>query len=293
MSLNKTWHGGYGDIFKEHHVLPKKRLGQHFMADPGLLRSIAEIMVPNSNYVVLELGAGAGTLTRELCHRARWVHAIEMDRDLQGVASRITSSLDNLSWSWKDALETDLLGRDLALSYPEAPLSLCGNLPYYITSEILYRSLIPRSNWARMGFVVQLEVGERICARWGTKDYGRLSLWCQYRAKVSLEKKIPRGAFWPRPDVESCLVTLELMQNFPLDEDQEALMDALSKAAYSQRRKTILNGISTVLPHTPRFTLSEAIKASGLDPERRPESFGPDDFVTLTRALWPFWTQLR
>jgi 16S rRNA (adenine1518-N6/adenine1519-N6)-dimethyltransferase len=278
---------GYGQVLSEFQVSPKKRLGQHFMIDPGLLRTIATLMLPEgSSWVALELGAGIGTLTRELSPRAEWVYAVEMDRELAGASTRMTDSLSNLTWVWRDALLMDLTGHTLRDKHPGNQLALVGNLPYYITSEIIYRALIPRTSWSRLAFVVQEEVGERIAGQAGTKHFGRLSLWCQYRAEIVLERRLSRGSFIPKPDVGSCVVSLSMRDSFPLSEEKERFLDAVSRSLFSKRRKTISNGLDDVLPD--KDAVIAALKSSGVDPSRRPEDLGVQGFVAVTEALWPF-----
>jgi len=278
---------GYGQILREFEISPKKKLGQHFMIDPGLLQGVAALMLPEGfPWVALELGAGIGTLTRELCRRAEWVYAVEMDRDLAAPSARMIGHLSNLTWIWGDALEVaDLTGCKIREEHPDKRLALVGNLPYYITSELLYRSLIPRTPWSRLAFVVQEEVGERMIGRASTRDFGRLSLWCQYRADISLEKRLPPGCFLPKPEVGSCVVTLRMKESFPLAEEQERFLDDISRSVFSKRRKTLANGLTGII--RDKEAAVDALKSSGIDPSQRPEDLGVEGFVALAKALWP------
>ncbi len=280
----------YGQILKDTGVFPKKRLGQHFMTDPRLLDSLSQVMLPlGRSWVAVEIGPGIGTLTRELCKRAQWVYALEYDRDLQEASRQVLGDLTNLTWVWGDALQYDLSGAATKKTHPDRDLALCGNLPYYITSQILYSALVKRCFWTRMGFVVQEEVGQRMAGPKGSGNFGRLSLWCQYRGAVKIVRRIPGGAFLPRPDVGSCLVTLDLYPESPLTEPEEEFMDTLSRAAFSTRRKTLLNGLSPLFPD--KKALSEALSSSGIDPGCRAEDIGVAGFVTLARALLPNHSQ--
>lgn len=276
-------HKTYGNILKEHGLSLKKRLGQHFMLDPQLLDTIASIMIPGSSWVAFEIGAGIGTLTRALSKRARWVYAVEIDEDLKGAVAQTCQGLSNVTWIWGDALKTDLSGRTLKETHLECSLVLCGNLPYYITSEVLYTALVKRSSWNRMAFVVQEEVGERMVASPGSRQFGRASLWCQYRAKVTLVKKIPPGAFVPPPEVGSCLVVLDVYPSFPLTEAEEELLDRISRVVFAQRRKTILKSLLDLVPE--KDVLYRTITENQLDPQKRPEALTVDEFISLTRAL--------
>lgn len=278
--------GGYGVILRSYGITPKKHLGQHFMTDPGLLRAVASAMVPGSSWVALEIGAGPGVLTREIAQLAGKVYAVEIDRTFEGVQARICSELTNITWIWGDALKQDLSGQDIQDAHPGFGLVLCGNLPYYITSEVLYASLIKRPRWKRMAFVVQEEVARRMAAPGGTRDFSRLSLWCQYRANVCIERRISRGAFFPPPDVQSCLVSLELKNSFPLDEPTEEFLDTVSRAAFSARRKTILNGLGEL---ADKNDLLEIMERAGIDPRKRPEALGVEEFAALAERLRPVY----
>lgn len=276
----------YGQILSRYGVAPKKRLGQHFMIDPALLQVVARLMIPSEGqWAALEIGAGIGTLTRELAARAGWVYAIEMDRDLAPAVAKTCAGIANLTWIWTDALDYDLSGSALSQERPDASLVLCGNLPYYLTSDILYNVLVERTRWSRISFVVQEEVGERMAGPPGTRDFGRLSLWCQYRSRVSIERRISRGSFVPRPNVGSCLVALEVKPSFPLSAEEERVLDVVSRAAFSKRRKTLLNGLRDIA--VDRDALSSALTQSGIDPEERPEDLGVDGFVRLAKAVQP------
>lgn len=254
------------------------------MIDPALLRSIAMLMIPDEGrFVAVEIGAGIGTLTRELASRARRVYALEMDRDLSPAIEKTSAGLPNVDVVWGDALDFDLSGETVSRDNAGAPLILCGNLPYYITSEIMYSALVNRARWERMAFVVQEEVGERMAAPPGSRDSGRLSLWCHYRAVVAIEKRISKGSFIPRPDVESCLVTLEIKRDFPLAVPEEALLDAISRAVFSKRRKTLQNGLREVVPD--RDTLASLLDDAGISPTRRPEELSVDEFIRLTKVI--------
>jgi len=273
---------GYGRVLRDHAVVPKKRLGQHFMIDPALLSAIARLMVPEEGrYVAVEIGPGIGTLTKELAARTNRVYALEMDTSLGPVLSETIAGLANVEILWGDALEFDLTGEKTSKDHPGTPLMLCGNLPYYITSEVLYSAIVKRCRWSRLAFVVQEEVGERMAASPGSKDFGRLSLWCQYRTTVVISKRISRGSFVPRPDVGSCLVTLDVKPEFPLDEREEQILDSISRAAFSKRRKTLHNSLKEIIPDNA--TLSRVLVEAAIDPNRRPEDLRVGEFENLAR----------
>ena len=279
----------YGQIMREYELKLKKRLGQHFMLDPNLLKTISSIMVPGNSWVAVEVGAGLGTLTRALCERAQWVYALELDRDLIEPVAAVTGSIANLTWIWGDALKYDLTGKSLRQSHPQSPLVLCGNVPYYVTSEVLYSALIPRSEWKKISFVVQEEVGRRMAEPPGSRDFSRLSLWCQYRGSVTLERKIPRGAFVPPPEVDSSLVTIDIDERFPLTEEEEGVLNEISRAAFSQRRKTLLNSLAPLVGSKEALISVEDISSVSL--KKRPEELSLEEYVALTKGLAPIFVQ--
>ena len=277
---------GYGRILRGLSLIPKKRLGQHFMVDPGLLRAIARLMIPESgSWVALEIGTGLGNLTRELATRAQRVYSVEFDRSLAPAIQETCGQLPNVSIIWGDALGMDLSGYTLREENSDNSLILCGNLPYYLTSELLYAALVKRPRWDRIAVVVQEEVGERMASPSGTKDFGRLSLWCQYRAHVTIAKRIPRGAFVPPPDVESCLALMDINDSFPLSPEEEAVLNKISRAAFSRRRKTIRNGLLSIIANGE--ALDEVLTTTGVDGRLRPEDLGIGEFVALAKNLSP------
>lgn len=281
----------YGQIMREYEIKLKKRLGQHFMVDPNLLKTISAIMVPGNSWVAVEVGAGLGTLTRALCERAQWVYALELDRDFTEPAAAVTGSIANLTWIWGDALKYDLTGKSLRQSHPQSPLVLCGNVPYYVTSEVLYSALIPRSEWKKISFVVQEEVARRMSEPPGSRDFSRLSLWCQYRGSVTIERRIPRGAFVPPPEVDSSLVTIDMYDRFPLTEEEEDILNEISRAAFSQRRKTLLNSLAPLVGSKQALISIENISSVPL--KKRPEELSLEEYVVLTKGLAPIFVQKR
>lgn len=273
----------YGKFIRDNKIGLKKRLGQHFMVDPSLLRSIASAMVPCKDPVVLEVGAGIGSLTRELSALASHVYAVEIDEELIPAFKQTCLGLANVTLFVADILKTDLTGQCLFEKHDGHKLVLCGNLPYYATSEILYSALVKRPYWNNISVVIQEEVGKRITGKAGTKEFGRLSLWCQYRSEVKIERIIPKGAFIPPPEVSSCLVSMKSRPEFPLTTEEEILLDRIARAAFSQRRKKLLNSLLDF--HNNREELMDLLYKSGFDYQVRPEDLGVEGFVVLTQVM--------
>lgn len=273
----------YGQIMKDHGLKLKKRLGQHFMVDPTLLQKIAKTMVPGKESVVVEIGSGLGTLTSELCKRSHWVYALEIDKSLKAAAGEVTRDFTNLTWHWSDALEFDLSGKSTKEVHPESPLVLCGNVPYYVTSEVVYSAFVGRPLWNRLAFVVQNELGRRMATPPGSRQFGRLSLWCQYRSQVRVEKSLPKKAFLPPPKVDSCLVTMNVYDEFPLLEEEEKVLDEISRTVFAQRRKTVLNTLWPLIGS--KHQASKLGNELEIDLGKRPEALTMQEYTKLAKAL--------
>ncbi len=246
--------------------IPRRRFAQHFLHDPGILARLVEAIAPSSGDEIVEIGPGEGVLTRALLARVPHLTAIEIDRDL---AARLSAEFppDRLTVVCADALEFDFGAL--------APgVRVVGNLPYNISTPILFR-LAPLSGRVRdLHFMLQLEVVERMVAKPSTRAYGRLSVMLQTRFRMQKLFRVPRGAFRPPPKVESAVVR---MQPIPEDElpkvDRNAFAD-LVRRAFSARRKTLRNALGL---ETEEFT------GLRLDPKLRPENLSPEDYVRIAR----------
>lgn len=266
-------------------IAPKKRLGQHFITDRNLLRKLAELMIPGPGFSAVEVGAGAGTLTSELSKLALRVIAIEIDTRLKPVVEEMHfTSGGNVSWIWGDVLQIDLEKLvSSTRSEGETSWVLCGNLPYYLTAELLYKVLIPRTSFSRLAFLVQKEVAERMAASPGGRDFGRLSLWCGYRGTVRIQRRVPRHVFSPPPRVDSCLVTLDFHRSFPLKPSEEQSLDEISRHAFAQRRKTIANALKEMFEE--KKSLLSALEEAGISPDSRPEQIPLEAYIRLARLM--------
>jgi 16S rRNA (adenine1518-N6/adenine1519-N6)-dimethyltransferase len=238
---------------------PRKRFGQHFLHDPGVLaRLVDAIGVAKSDFVV-EIGPGEGALTRPLLERAEKLHAIELDRDL---AARLAADFpERLVVHQADALELDFA------QFPPG-MRLVGNLPYNISTPLLFHLGKFAARVRDMHFMLQLEVVERMVAAPSTVAYGRLSVSLQARFRMKKLFRVSKGAFRPPPKVESAVVRLEpLAQRLEIDED-------LLRKAFSARRKTLKNAL-------PGVDFAEL----GIDPKLRPENLSPQDYARITASV--------
>ncbi|HZS67834.1 MAG TPA: 16S rRNA (adenine(1518)-N(6)/adenine(1519)-N(6))-dimethyltransferase RsmA [Burkholderiales bacterium] len=236
---------------------PRKRFGQHFLHDPRVLARIVDAIAPQPGDVLVEIGPGEGALTRPLLERAQALHAIEVDRDL---AARLRE-LPGLTLHEGDALAFDF-------ARLPAGMRLVGNLPYNISTPLLFQLARYADRVRDMHFMLQLEVVERMVAAPSTSDYGRLSVALQARFAMEKLFTVSRGAFRPPPKVESAVVRLTpLRAMLAIDED-------LLRRAFSARRKQLRNALPDI-----------DLAAAGIDARLRPENLSPADYARLSALI--------
>jgi 16S rRNA (adenine1518-N6/adenine1519-N6)-dimethyltransferase len=254
--------------------MPKKRLGQHFLHDPNILRRIAEALGIEAGDTVLEIGPGPGGLTAELARRATRLIAIERDRDL---VPALRERFPEVELVEGDALELDWH----ALTGP-GPVRITGNIPYNITSPLLEQVLRPPRP-IRVVFLVQKEVAERVAAAPGGAEFGALTVGVQAVAGVERLFTVPAGAFKPRPKVDSAVLRLTPLAS-PLVTDEEVLpFRRFVVGIFGFRRKQLLRGLRELTDATPEVAAGW-LRAAGIEPAARPQELGPEVFVRLFRA---------
>ncbi len=246
---------------------PRRRFGQHFLHDPGILKRIIEAIAPVPGENIVEIGPGLGALTQPLLERAGALTAIEIDRDLAaGLADAFPAQALTI-------LQADALRLDYA-SYPGG-FRLVGNLPYNISTPLLFHLARSARHARDLHFMLQLEVVERMVAQPSTPAYGRLTVALQTRFTMKKLFNVAAGCFRPAPKVESAVVRL-----IPLPAGEpacdEAVLDQILRQAFSARRKTLRNA----LPLVP-----QDYEALGIDPKLRPENLGPADYVRIARHV--------
>ena len=270
----------------------RKRFGQHFLHDPGILRRIVEAIAPQPGDRLVEIGPGEGALTLPLLRACKRLTAIELDRDLIAALGERARGIGELEIIGADVLTVDfgkLAGgvplriepsRPSMASGPDALalLRIAGNLPYNISTPILFHCLDHAAAIRDMHFMLQKEVVERMGAAPGSKIYGRLSVMLQLRCTVEPLFKVPPGAFRPPPKVDSAVVRLVPLPMGSLADVAAERIDRVVRAAFGQRRKTLANALRGVA--TPA-----QIAAAGIDPKARAEQLAPAMFVALARLL--------
>ena len=253
---------------------PKKSFGQHFLHERRYIERIVSAIAPRADDRVVEIGPGEGALTLPLLAAAGRLTAIELDTDLiPGLQAR-ASAVGTLEIVHADVLKVDFTALAQRLGVPR--VRLAGNLPYYISSPILFHCVDHADAIEDMHFMLQKEVVDRMAAEPGSKVYGRLSVMLQLACRVEPLFTVPPGAFRPPPKVDSAVVRLVPLAEHERHDADPQRVHAIVKAAFAQRRKTLANGLKTLLG-------SEAIAGAGIDPKARAETLAPDDFVRLAK----------
>jgi 16S rRNA (adenine1518-N6/adenine1519-N6)-dimethyltransferase len=262
------------DFFASDKTHPKKSLGQNFIRDPRVLNRIGEIAELSEEDEVLEIGAGLGALTLFLGKRVKKVIAIEKDvRLLEGLKSAV-SNLKNVEIIPGDALQVDFRGL-----YRGRKIKVVSNLPYSVSSPILVKLIEEREIFSLFVLMLQREVGERITASPGGKEYGSISVLVQAYADASIELRVSPAAFWPQPKVESVVVKLIPLSSPRIRLQNERLFRKIIRAAFSSRRKIISNSLGSQFP---KEKVEEILLRSGIDKKRRAETLSVEEFGRVT-----------
>jgi len=248
---------------------PKKRFGQHFLTDRHYLARIVEAIDPKAGQAMVEIGPGSGLMTEELVPRVGHLDVVEIDREL-AAALRQRHAPAQLTVHEADALEFDFGALD-------SPLRVVGNLPYNVSSPILFRMVGIADRLSDCVFMLQREVVDRMVAEPGTADYGRLSVMLQYRFAMAMAFAVPPGAFTPPPKVDSAVVRMAPLAADRLRARDEQRFAQVVAAAFGQRRKTLRNATRALLG-------DEAFTRAGIDPGRRGETLSVEEFVALSDA---------
>jgi 16S rRNA (adenine1518-N6/adenine1519-N6)-dimethyltransferase len=250
---------------------PRKRFGQHFLKDPGIIEAIVQAIDPQPGDTVVEIGPGHGAITESLARRAGHLHCVELDRDLAAALRRRLGQRNNVTIHEADALKFDFcaLGDSLRI---------VGNLPYNISTPLLFHLIDCRDCVKDMHFMLQKEVVDRMTAGPGSKTYGRLGIMLGCHLSVDALFEVGPQCFDPPPAVMSAVARLLPLGNNRPDIDDEKLLGRLVATAFSQRRKTLRNALKTMLDETE-------LRSLGIDPGKRPESIPVSAYVALANYV--------
>lgn len=255
----------------------KTHLGQHVLVSQRALERIIEAAELSCNDLVLEIGGGTGVLTRALAKRAGKVVCIELDPALRPVLFEVAARYDNVRLLFGDALEIDFSG------LVQPGWKCVSNLPYYITSPLVFKILDTQPPFSKSVLLVQREVAERITASPGGKEYGVLSVMVQLRCVPRIAGIIPPSAFKPAPEVSSAIIVLEPKEKQAVPRELLRHVERVAKTLFSQRRKNMVNALTTLLGSKEQAR--QLLCQVGIEPERRPETLSPEELCVLAEHV--------
>jgi len=276
------------DIIKKHNLRLTKSLGQNFLNDENIVKKIVDAADLDKDTLVVEIGPGIGSMTRELAQRSAGVAAIEIDKHL------IPALHDNLSeYTNIDIINNDVMKADITaiisehmVKYNAKSVKVVANLPYYITTPIIMRFLEEVSGVDAMVFMVQKEVAQRMVSGPGTKDYGALSVAVQFYCKPQILFDVPPHCFIPQPEVHSTIIRLDILKEPSVKVDDKELYFKIVKASFGQRRKTLVNSLSNAgFLKKDKEQLKRILEDMGLKENVRGEVLSVQQFGELSNLL--------
>lgn len=272
------------DILSRHGFTFSKKLGQNFLINPSVCPRIAEMGNAAPGFGILEIGPGIGVLTNELAKRADRVVAVEIDERLIPVLGETLAEHKNVKIINADILKLDLK-KLIADEFSGLDVAVCANLPYYITSPIIMALLQSRLPIKSITAMVQKEAGVRLCAPLGTREAGAVTVAVNYYSDAQILFNVSRGSFMPSPNVDSCVVRFDIRSETPKVRDEDFFF-RLVRGMFSQRRKTLLNCVSSTLG-IDKKALEAAMCRAGIKPSARPEELDMSMMISLADELLP------
>jgi len=262
-------------MLARYQIHPRKKLGQSFLEDTNIIRRIVDLAEPVENQTIIEIGAGLGQMTEQLAEKAEKVIAIEIDPRLAEILRGRFSGNERV-----DVLEMDVLKYDFSLVCPEGKIKVVGNIPYHISTPILFRLLEYRRSISTMILMFQKELADRIMASPGTKDYGLPSVMVASCARIDCPIKVPPTCFYPAPAVFSSVLRFTFRDDLQIPD--ESMFAQIVRAAFAQRRKTLWNNLRRTGLEESNVAL--ILEESQIDGKRRAETLSVDEFSRLTRV---------
>ncbi len=266
-------------VLEKHGFHFKKQFGQNFISDTNLLRSIVEASGIDKTTTVVEIGCGAGTLTRALAEAAKKVYAFDIDRDLQPVLAETLSGLDNVEVIFRDFNKLDLKEFEKELD----EYTVVANLPYYITTPLVTKLLEESDKVQGLSIMVQEEVANRFCAKENTPEYGSITAAIALKGKAKIVKRVSRNMFYPRPNVDSAVVKIEFERGRVAVKDEKAYRQTV-KCAFLNRRKTLENNLVNFFKIS-REQAKEVLLQAGVEEKARGETLSPERLAKLSDIL--------
>jgi len=274
------------EIMQRYNLYTRKGYGQNFLIDQNIVNKIADSANLSPDDYVVEIGPGLGTLTRELAMRSRGVLAIDIDLRLQAVLADTLADFPNIELLFMDILKTDIEAELMKAFQLEEMVAykVCANIPYNITTPIIFRLLENCPHMQSATLMMQREVGNRILASPGNKEYGRLTVAVAYHARATSLLNVSHNCFYPRPEVDSIVLGFIPQATPELFVTEENLFKELLNSAFQQRRKTILN-ICTGVFAINKGEIEVKLNELGLESNLRPENLSLEDFIALVKAF--------
>ncbi len=275
------------DIMSLYGIHFRKEFGQNFLTNRTVVEDIADACSDTADATILEIGPGIGVLTQELAYRYRHVLAVEIDNGLIPV---LKYTLSDCPENVVEVIHGDIMKTDIAAllapAFAQGPVSVCANLPYYITTPILMTLLESQLPFESITIMIQSEVADRLCARAGSKEYGAITAVVNYYGTAEKLFKVSAGNFLPAPKVDSTVVRIRLYKEKPyVPQDEDTLFRTI-RAAFEQRRKTLPNALSAGFPDISKDVLTEMIETCGHRPDIRGERLDIADFCALSDRIY-------
>ncbi len=265
----------------EYGLFPKKRLGQHFLVDPNILNKVLRAAQVGKEDTILEVGPGLGEMTLALARQAKQVIAVEIDERLVAILKQKVVAYSNVEVVKSDILKVDFKH---LFEMETPPIKVVANLPYQISTPLLFRFIESKETFSALFLMLQKEVAERMVAPPGRKEYGPLSIFIQAFSDVSIRFIIKPSAFFPPPKVESALVSITWKEKPMVQMNEEEWFKKVVKACFGYRRKTLSNALKHSELSLPE-SLELRMERIGIDPRRRPETLTIEEFSSLAEAL--------
>ncbi len=267
------------DTLKKHSFQFKKQFGQNFISDNNLLRSIVEASGVDENTTVVEVGCGAGTLTRALAERAKKVYAFDIDKDLQPVLAETLAGCENVEVIFRDFNKVNLKEFEKEIG----EYVVVANLPYYITTPLVIKFLEESEKVQGVCIMVQEEVAERFCAKEDTPEYGSITAAVALKGEAKIVKRVSRNMFYPRPNVDSAVVRIDFQRGRIAVKSEKAYRQTV-KCAFLNRRKTLENNLVNFFS-VSRETAKGILASAGIDEKARGETLSPKRLALLSDLL--------
>lgn len=275
------------DLFNRHGFSFTKSLGQNFLINPSICPKIAELGGCGKDICSLEIGTGIGVLTKELALRSKKTVAIEIDKGLQPILAETLYDFSNIDIIFADFMEIDLK-KLFEEKFKNEEVVICANLPYYITSPVIMRILEEKLPVKSLTVMVQREAADRICARVGSRECGALTVAVNYYSDPKKLFNVSRGSFAPSPNVDSSVIRLDIDGNQKYSVSDERLFFRTVKSAFSQRRKQMVNPLSSDL-HIEKQQMAEIMTAAGIKNTARAEELSMEDFISLCNNVHKYF----